>query len=42
MTERLYGRNAAQITPGNNPAFEERMFRCPQCGVMEAKIVEIK
>jgi hypothetical protein len=32
----------AQITPGNKPGYEERMFRCPKCGVMEAKIVEIK
>jgi hypothetical protein len=32
----------AQITPSNNRAYEERMFRCPKCGVMEAKIVEIK
>ncbi len=32
----------AQITPTNDPAHEERMFRCPKCGVMEAKIVEIK
>ena len=32
----------AQITPSKNPAYEERMFRCPRCGVMEAKTVEIK
>jgi hypothetical protein len=32
----------AQITPSNNPAYEERMFRCPKCEVMEAKTVEIK
>ena len=32
----------AQITPTDNPDYEERMFRCPKCGVMEAKVVEIK
>jgi hypothetical protein len=32
----------AQITPTDNPTYEERMFRCPKCGVTEAKIVEIK
>jgi len=32
----------SQITPTNNPTYEERMFRCPKCGVMEAKIVKIR
>jgi hypothetical protein len=32
----------AQITPTSNTTHEERMFRCPKCGLMEAKIVEIK
>ncbi len=31
-----------QITPNDDPAYEERMFKCPKCGVMEAKTVEIK
>jgi hypothetical protein len=31
-----------QITPRDDRAYEERMFKCPKCGVMEAKTVEIK
>jgi hypothetical protein len=31
----------AQITPGDSPTYEEQMFKCPKCAVMEAKTVEI-
>jgi predicted RNA-binding Zn-ribbon protein involved in translation (DUF1610 family) len=31
-----------QIVPADKSTHEERMFKCPKCGVMEAKTVEIK
>jgi hypothetical protein len=32
----------AQITPTDDTNYEERMFRCSRCGVLEAKTVEIR
>jgi Zn finger protein HypA/HybF involved in hydrogenase expression len=30
------------VTPRDVKTHEERMFKCPKCGGMESKIVEIK
>jgi hypothetical protein len=31
-----------QIMPADDPAYEDRIFKCPKCGVLESKKIEIK